>query len=508
MPVAPCGLSCQDRNVSEIACIAPVMSLAPTIDHSAAGQCQNGLATIAANPVAVFIALSAIFGSAIIAAAPPLRGPDESQHFVRALGLAQGDFIPSVHDAAGRKGIRLPPSFHREFGWFHSWQSTNRGDQFSYRRVFEAFRFDESEPALPASEGAHIFVPYAGSEGYSPAAYVPQAAAALLARVADLGFLTTFYLMRVAGFAAMSAVVAYAIALTPVLKWPFVAIAMLPSSLYGRAVINADAAAFAYSLLIVAMFLRAATGASVPKPAMHSGWMVLCVLSKPPNLAFVLLEWLRAAPKPLWRTSPTAAFVVVPAVAATVLWTAVSSADVAAWRLVETTGMATEELEPAWKLRFMLAHPLDFPAALLGTLQSKNLVELWRQMIGVLGVFDTVLRPWIYTVVGLLLAATLFSPLGAAPRARCALAAAGTALAYCFAVVVIFYLVWTPTRADEIWGVQGRYFVPVLPLIAVAAAAILDRGPDPRVTAALAIAASVISGAGALDAILRTDWNI
>ena len=91
-------------------------------------------------------------------------------------------------------------------------------------------------------------MPYAGSEGYSPAAYLPQAAAAVLARAAGLGFLQTFYLMRLAGFAAMTAVLAYAIALTPALKWAFVAIAMLPSALYGRAVINADAAAFAYSL--------------------------------------------------------------------------------------------------------------------------------------------------------------------------------------------------------------------------------------------------------------------
>jgi hypothetical protein len=485
------------------------MSLTSILNHPAARQRQSGVVrSIAANPVAVFIVLSAVFGSAIIAAAPPLRGPDESQHFLRALGLAQGDVVPSMRDEAGRKGILLPLSFHRDFSLFDSWQSTHRGDRFSYRRVFEAYRHDESEPALPASQDERIFVPYAGAEGYSPAAYLPQAAAALLARAADLGFLPTFYLMRIAGFTAMSAVVAYAIALTPALKWAFVAIALLPSSLYGRAVINADAAAFAYSLLIVAMFLRAAAGASGPSPASRSGWMVLCVLSKPPNLAFVLLEWMRVAPEQMRRTSLTSALAIVPAIAAAVVWTAVSSADVAAWRLVDITGRTPEELDPAWKLRFMLAHPLDFPSALLGTLQSKNLVELWRQMIGVLGLFDTVLRPWIYSVVGLLLAATFVSPLRLATRARCGLVAVTAALAYCFAVALIFYLVWTPTRADEIWGLQGRYFVPVLALIAVAVAALLDRDPDPRVTATLAIAAAVISGAGSIDAILRADWDM
>ena len=75
------------------------------------------------------------------------------------------------------------------------------------------------------------------------------------------------------------------------------------------------------------------------------------------------------------------------------------------------------------------------------------------------------------------------------------------------AVILIFYLIWTPVDADQVWGVQGRYFVPVLPLVAVASAALLDRGPDIRITATLAIAAAILSGAGSVEAILRTDWK-
>jgi hypothetical protein len=41
--------------------------------------------------------------------------------------------------------------------------------------------------------------------------------------------------------------------------------------------------------------------------------------------------------------------------------------------------------------------------------------------------------------------------------------------------------------ADEVWGVQGRYFVPILPLIAVMFAAVLNCGLDVRVTAFFAV---------------------
>ena len=444
-------------------------------------------------------------GVALVGVAPPLRGPDETAHFLRAYGIAQGDLLSTVYDNNGRKGILLPVSFYRQFNVFESWQSINRGDGFSYRRPFEQYR--AAEDVGTETSDQTVFVPYGGSEGYSPAAYLPQAAAAVVARGLGVGFLETFYLMRMAGLLGMTVVIAYAIALTPALKWAFVAIAMLPSALYGRAVINADAAALAYSVVMVAMFLRVIVGAPMVATCGRSAWMLLCVLSKPPNVVFVLLEWLGHSPAFLRRRFWSIAGVILPALAAAVLWTAVSSADVAAWRLVEITGANAEQFSPGWKLRFMISNPLAFPSALLGMLVKTDPLEFWRQVIGVLGLFDTVLRAWIYDLIGLLLIATFVSPLGNGRRLACVLAALFTALAYCLAISLIFYLIWTPVDADQIWGVQGRYFVPVLPLLAVAMAAALNRRPDGRLTAACAIGLGVLSGVGSHDAILRTDWN-
>jgi uncharacterized membrane protein len=522
---------------------AVTLPTAGSRNSAAAAWVSLDLPRIAAYPVAVFVLLSAIFGTAIIAVAPPLRGPDETAHFLRAYGIAQGDIVPSTQDGAGRKGILLPVSLHREFSLFHAWQSINRGDDFDYRRVFDEYRKGPLDDEVVVAAHQRVFAAYGGSDGYSPAAYLPQAAAALLAHTLGLGFLETIYLMRLAGLAAITAVLAYAIALTPALKWTFVAIAMLPSALYGRAVINADAAAFAFSLVVVAMFLRAAAGAATPGAATRSIWLMLCALAKPPGLVFVLLEWMRPAPdgaqgrdavrRRMWGKWRSVVIVTVPAVAAAVLWTAVSSADVAAWRLVEITGAAALEFDPAWKLRFMIAHPLAFPEAVLGLIVNKHVVEFWHQLIGVLGLFDTVLQPWVYAAIGVLLAGTFIAPLGlnacpgkslpsgvdprvgtgfpmrtcAKSRRACAFAAGVTALAYCLVVILIFYLIWTPVDADQVWGVQGRYFVPVLPLVAIAGAALLDCGPDIRITAMMAIAAAILSGAGSIEAILRTDWN-
>ena len=90
---------------------------------------------------------------------------------------------------------------------------------------------------------AAIFAPFAGTEGYNPIAYIPYIAAAAIGRLLGLDFPNLLLLMRLFGLAAFTAAAAYAIAVSPVLKWAFVLIAMLPVSLYNRSVLSADGAA-------------------------------------------------------------------------------------------------------------------------------------------------------------------------------------------------------------------------------------------------------------------------
>src|SRR5262245_61206714 len=56
--------------------------------------------------------------------------------------------------------------------------------------------------------------------------------------------------MRLFGLVAFTAAAAYAIAITPVLKWPFVLIGLLPVAIYNRSVLSADGAALCSALVI------------------------------------------------------------------------------------------------------------------------------------------------------------------------------------------------------------------------------------------------------------------
>ena len=124
-----------------------------------------------------------------------------------------------------------------------------------------------------------------------------------------------------------------------------------------------------------------------------------------------------------------------------------------------------------------------------------------------LGLFDTVLQGWVYPAVSVLLLAFLTRlPLAPAARYQVATVAGITALAYIVVVYFVCYLVFTPLDASTVWGVQGRYFVPILALVAIAVAAVINRAPDERLNAALAITTAVLSGGASVEAILRADW--
>ena len=455
---------------------------------------------VSLRPTPAFIVLSLLFGTLIILATPPLRGPDETAHFLRAYGAAQGDIVPSLRDAQGRKGVLLPPTLYDGFEFFEAVRVREKQAGFGYGPVFRDYY---NRPATPAAAAA--FVPYGGSEGYSPIAYLPQIAAALVARVLDLDFVPTLYLMRFAGLAALTALIAFAIAMAPGLAWTLVAIAMLPAALYGRSVISADGSALATAMVVTVCWLRALVAPHLYLPGRQSFWLMLGALTKPTNLAFVLLTPLGAKPR-RWQR---AALTILPAIAVGLLWSVGSGADTAAWRMTEFTGHSPAAFDPAARLAHALAHPLHFAAAVINALGAQHLAELWRQVVGVLGLFDTVLQPWVYPALTALLLGTFFTrlPLPSTMRAQAALVAAAAALTYAAATYLVCYLAFTPPQADTVWGVQGRYFVAILPLIAIVVASVVHRAPGGNLHAALAISAAVLSGGASIEAILRFDWN-
>jgi len=461
-------------------------------------------------PASIFVLLSLTFGSIIIFANPPLRGPDEIAHFLRIYSYSRGELLP-VTEIKARKGIFVSPELYNQLYFFKT-----AGEVFARSREEGGMRYGQIMAAYSKladthaneTEQASMFAPFAGTEGYNPVAYIPYIVAAEIGHLLRLDFPTMLLLMRFFGLLAFTAVAAYAIAVTPTLKWAFVLIAMLPVSLNNRAVLSADGAALSYTLAITAMcFSAAARKCVVGQVWEGSLWMTLCALSKQPQIIFVLLELMVYRLKELPRRWRSLAIVVLPGLILSPLWVVAVSADIAIWRLLEEHSDSSEQFDPVWKLLYMWDHPSHFPLVAWSAL-SGWAGRLWQELIGIVGWQDILLRPWTYLVLTVLLLLVPLQKLhlDGAVRARVIIVSGLAVLGYVVLVYLIFFLIYTPIDTDHVRGVQGRYFVVALPVAGIFIAAVINRELPRGLPAAIAIAGSMIAGITTVESVLRAHW--
>jgi hypothetical protein len=459
-------------------------------------------------PAIVFALLSLAFGSAIIVANPPLRGPDEISHFLRIYSYSRGELLPTA-EIDGRKGIFVERKLYDRLYFFKNsgeWFARNREEGGRYGEIMAEYRRITGASGDQVAQGP-VFAPFAGTEGYTPIAYAPYVLAGAIGRLLGLDLPELLFLMRFLGLVVFTAVAAYAIAVTPALKWGFVLIAMLPVSLYNRVVLSADGAALSYALLITALCFRAAWKPLDGRVWERTLWMTLCVLAKQPQIVFVLLELMVGRLRDLPRRWRSLAIVVLPGVILSPLWVVGVSADVAAWRVREGHNYPPEQFDALWKLSYMWEHPFHFPLAAWTAFRDWG-APLWPELIGILGWQDVPLRPWTYVVLTILLLLMPLQklPLDGATRARVAVMTGLAALSYIVIVYLIFFLIYTPVDSPHVLGVQGRYFVIALPVAAIFLASLINLELPRGTPALIGITGSMIAGITTLEAVLQAHW--
>ena len=454
----------------------------------------------------VFVLLSLAFGSAISVVVPPLRGPDEIAHFLRVYSYTRGELLPPA-EVDGRKGIFVEHELSTQLSFFK-----DAGERFGRNRE-QGLRYGEIMKEHPQPGGTFHeeeqtakFMPFAGTEGYSPVAYAPYVLAGAVGNLLGLDFPNLLLLMRLSGVIMFTAVAAYAIKLTPSLKWAFVLIAMLPVSIYNRSVLSADGAAFALALVVTAACFSAVQRHG--RVWERSLWMTLCSLSKQPQIVFVLLE-LMGRTTGMRRQWSKLALVAVPSFILSPLWIVAIAAEIAAWRLLESETHPREHFDPLWKLAYMWQHPFHFPLAAWTDLTGR-VDRLWQELIGILGWQDVLLPPWTYFLLTLLLLIVPLQKLNldGALRVRVALVTGLTVLGYVATVYLIFFLTYTPLNIDHVRGVQGRYFVVALPPAAIFLASITNIDLPRTAVAMAAIAGSLLSGIMSFRALLWAHWIV
>ena len=344
--------------------------------------------------------------------------------------------------------------------------------------------------AIPLAPDRREFIDYSGSAFYSPIPYLPQAISISAGRACGLAPLALLYLGRLTNALVAVLLLSMAVRITPVCKPGFLLAAMLPMSVYLYASLSADALILASSFLFTALALDACWKKAWATKRL---WLALgcAVVFCSVKVVYAPLL-LIAAPVALTAARRSRAvliqvlLIIVPLVI-TFAWLYAASNLVVAVR--PGTGVGAQ-------LQHVLAHPILFAKALVHGFVWNGFY--YRMLVGMFG-WLTVPLPtigYVLPLIGLIMAGTSFST--QRPPWFSSIWWA-TIVAGCITLVMLaLYLYWTVIGNEVVEGVQGRYFIPILPLAAVATSSGLHacgiRVPGAYALAAVAVLACIEAG--------------
>lgn len=436
-----------------------------------------GLTFSAGSPQNVFLLIGLIFGLIFICLIPPLLAPDEWTHFQRAYYTSEGNMRAELHfnPKLGRNltGGMLP----RRFEIFQKmvtldvpYNETNirllpmlvkyNADKYLAQRKFHKENILSFFDQPPDADNERIFSSiFPTTAMYSPHLYFPQAAGIALGRQMGLPIIALMYIGRAFNLFVWFCLIYLAIRTTPAGKWLFMLLSLTPSSLFQASSLSADALTNGLSLLLVACFLRYAYDEGGGKARLTGIFLlVLLVAVSKMYFQFIFLYLLIPVERIGNRKKYWAGFVFLGTLTAiaVLLWHSYAK---------DLNVQLAVYLSPVDQLRHVLQYPGRYITAIWNTV-ARDGAFLISSFIGKLGHYDHYLPDWLVVVHVLVLffVASTDSSERLFISFRDKIILCAVFLLSSLWVFTSQYLVWTKVGADFIEGVQGRYFIPFMPL--------------------------------------------
>jgi hypothetical protein len=422
-------------------------------------------------PPTGFAIVASLFGVGFALLTPPLQAPDENRHLIRAYLIAEGQLLAIPYPGTTDHGVaaaEVPISISR--------MPERLGPDIAFhadvRQDLGRLAAEWRRPLAPEQREWHHM-----PTSYSPLVYAAQAAGVALGRLFDLPAVAFVYIGRLINLACYVAGVFAALRLLPAHRWTLLAVALTPMAIFQAASLSPDATTNALAWVFLAAVVAAASRPA-PITGREMGTLLgmcgLLGLAKPPIALLAPLVLLIPARRFVapWRWGAAGAAAAAAAFATSAAWFAAL-----AQLPLPTPAVGADE---AAQLRTIVSEPGTFAAVLVRSVIATAGVYA-ATLVGVLGWLDTPLPGWVYPTWWLAILAVAVvdggaaSPIRSPSRVLCTGVAVGGALA----VIVLIYLTSNPVGHRSIIGVQGRYFLPFLPLVLFS----LHRSPQPAAAA-------------------------
>jgi uncharacterized membrane protein len=446
-------------------------------------------------PHRLFLLIAPLLYAAYALLAPPFQSFDENQHLYRAWQISSLQFTGERRGA--QSGGELPPGLGeatlREIG-----SVVPLAEPKIVRRPISQI-FGRNTPI--GSDRHPVYYDFFGAVVYSPVGYLPQVFAVQIGKTADLSVEWALRLGRLLNLFLCIGLIYWALKLVPFGRWVMLTIAISPPIAAGAASFGQDALVNGGGFLLTAMGLKIAA----EKRWTGSRAAAVGIAGAAVSLAkFVYLPLVAIAAFPLPRGMRMQRWLFPP-----LLIGSAAAALVYGW--MRTNAHAVVDPFLPWmptfpeQVSWALAHPIDF-SLLIGRTWLFWLPSAWARLY----TFGDATVPGVRTaaIPG---TAALLAMMAYGDRHALSLTRSRRSwMLLIFAAVTLLittamFITLAPRGAVTIDGIQGRYFLPILPLGAIA---LMRRGEtaSPAVIT-IALALVLIANAAALGAIMTTFYS-
>lgn len=412
-----------------------------------------------------FIYLASLFGMLFIMLIPPFQSPDEGSHFEKAYVLSKGDFYPEVHD--GKQGFYLPEELINyiedqeksvgNYNFKQTYADTIKKDKSVGVGIEEKF---EQFSTMSANPIGHI-IPCIGI-------IVGKFVSILAGR--DPSIVMLLYFARLISLVVYVIGIAYAIKITPVFKRTFCFVGLLPMALLMGSMVSYD------GLLIIASFLFASVSFKLifdDKYKMRKAHILLFALIAYIFFAlkivylpmFLLLVFIPKEKYEDQRRFRMLAYICC------IFLGLIAVSKIPAFFIESVDDSANSLIKEQYS--FVIKNPIKYLKIFYNTVKEGRDYYI-STTIGVFGHVDTYLYSvFIYPCFIFLIVLGVLD--GNIKRLKITWKQRGaiiiSILAGVFGVFLAMYTMWTAVipgggvGADHINGVQGRYFLPFIPVV-------------------------------------------
>jgi len=407
-------------------------------------------------PEQIFLILVLIYGIAFLVIIPPFQVPDEPEHFYKSLYLTDGHVFPEKYD--NFYGVYVPESAVRSFNTFKPLKF-NPENKTKFSNI-TALLF------IPLNNDNKVFnsISHVAIVTYSPIPYLAPSMVIFIGKLLNLSPLILMYLGRLANLLLYTLIIFMAIKLTPVQKWVFLLLSLMPMAVYLGSSLSADSFIIAISILTIALFFKLTFDPEIKEITTRdiSILLILTVmiaLTKPIYLLLLLLYFLIPTSKFYSKKKKFTSFIfmIVPVVLITGLWGYLNSGFY----------LPLPEISVAGQMSFILSHPVAFFQAFFNSISQYRIWYL-VSFVGYFGWLDTPLPDYLVYIqlFTMFLVSVFYKPEIIKPTitVKQRLISLITFLMISISTFILMYISWTPVGKDLIEGVQGRYFIPIAPL--------------------------------------------